>query len=490
MGIHRQRLIVAMATALTGVALVLLVLSNGSSTAEGASPYRVILPGLATDDAVFNPAPTPTASATSVPTATPSVTPTATVSPTHTVAPTATPISPGNDLTIHIQAFRVADDNGGRQAHVTPQQVLDWVAFTNSIYAPAGIVFSFNPATDFIDVQSTLLNTMTGIEHPQWEQQRQLANSLQAQHPNSFAVFFRWGPDASPTGGGFSWYDYNFVVMGGWDDMGHCGHKHWEALGHELGHFLGLPHTFAIEPFVDVAAAEAFFIASGKNPAVFDGDGLPDTAPDPGTRSLECPHTNPIALAGATFDLPRTNIMSYYDEASTLTAQQIARVRWVFGLRDEAGGGFRRNAPSSPPEAESFTPTTLVATNGTYSVQQMGWGPERFSGGKQIFWAPDPGSGKITFKFLVTTVGTYQIALYATQAPDFGRVWVAIDSSPLAAFIDGYAPLVVPSGRISLGSHFLSPGLHEITFDTAGKNAASAGYAFGFDAFEIFSRAN
>ena len=58
---------------------------------------------------------------------------------------------------------------------------------------------------------------------------------MQAAYPGTFAVFFRWGPDALPTGGGFSWYDYNFVTMGGWDDMEHCGHSHWESLGHELG---------------------------------------------------------------------------------------------------------------------------------------------------------------------------------------------------------------------------------------------------------------
>ena len=120
------------------------------------------------------------------------------------------------------------------------------------------------------------------------QQQRVYANSLQAAYPGAFAVFFRWGPDALPTGGGFSWYDYNFVTMGGWDDMGHCGHSHWESLGHELGHFLGLPHTFAVEPFIDQAAAEAYFVSHGKNPAVFDGDGFSDTPPDPGTRTLEC----------------------------------------------------------------------------------------------------------------------------------------------------------------------------------------------------------
>ena len=352
--------------ALVGVVVLFAARLYTSGPVSGAEPYSLVIPGIAADDAVLAPS-TPTAVATVTPTGTSTPTVTPTVTP--TASPTLTPIPPGNDLTMAIHAFRVADDGGGRQANVTAEEVLAWVAFTNQIYAPAGIVFSFDPAKDFEDIQSTLLNNMTGVDHPQWEQQRQAANALQAQHPGSFAVFFRWGPDPAPTGMGFGWYDYNFITMGGWDDMGHCGHRHWESLGHELGHFLGLPHTFAFEPFLDLAAAEATFVANGKNPAIFDGDGFSDTAPDPGTRTLECPHTNPIQLAGTVFNLPRTNIMSYYDEASTLSAQQIERVRWVFGLREEAAGGFRRNTPTLPREAEAFTGSSIIASNGNYSVQ-------------------------------------------------------------------------------------------------------------------------
>ncbi|MGE3076022.1 MAG: M43 family zinc metalloprotease [Dehalococcoidia bacterium] len=482
----RQRLIITSATAVFGVALVLL--SRGEQPIAGAATqYRAFLPGLAADAASSaDPGAT---------TSSPTLTPTALATPTPTQSPmpdpTETPIPPGDDLTIRIQAFRVSDDNGQRQAHVTAEDVLNWVAFTNGIYAPAGISFSFNPSTDFIDVQSTLLNNMTGIEHPQWQQQRQLANSLQAQHPGSFAVFFRWGPDATPSGGGFSWYDYNFVVMGGWQDMGHCGHQHWEALGHELGHFLGLPHTFATEPFANVAAAESYFVAHGKNVTVFDGDGLSDTPPDPGTRSLECLHTDSVSLAGAVFNLPRTNIMSYYDEAHLLTPQQIERVRWVFEIRESAGGAFRKNSPALPKEAESFAGSSIAAVNSSYGIQDMAaFGPERFSGGNQVFWVPNSQSGKITFKFVITTAGTYQIGLFATLAPDFGMLSASIDGTPTGPAIDGYAPLVVPSGRIALGSSYLAPGVHELTFAANGKNPASAGSAFGFDAFEIISRAN
>ncbi len=103
---------------------------------------------------------------------------------------------------------------------------------------------------------------------------------------------------------------------------------------------MGLSHTFARE-FASVQEAESFFIANGNNPAVFDGDGLSDTPPDPyvNISQVQCQvTTTSLSLNGTQFILPRNNIMSYYDDpAKTITPQQVQIVRQTLEARVQRG---------------------------------------------------------------------------------------------------------------------------------------------------------
>jgi hypothetical protein len=148
-----------------------------------------------------------------------------------------------------------------------------------------------------------------------------------ATHPGKMVVFFRHGPGTGPAGGGFSWTDYNFVVMPGFNDTWVGEQQNIGAFAHEVGHFLGLSHTFARE-FGTEAEAASYFTEKKKNPLVFDGDGLTDTPPDPYVRALQSlADVKSITLRGVTFTLPRGDIMSYYaDPRLMLTRQQILRI--------------------------------------------------------------------------------------------------------------------------------------------------------------------
>jgi hypothetical protein len=263
-------------------------------------------------------------------------------------------VSPGGDVlvffwstggiyTVRIQAVKVADDDSTRPADIVPEQVRQWVNKANEVYAVAAIQFQFNTAAgspDWSTINSTILNNMTGDQDQNWNQEKDTGNSVAAQHPDKITAFFRFGPGTTPTGASFSSTDYNFIAMTGFTETSVCGHQNLGLFAHELGHYMGLSHTFARE-FASVQEAESFFSANGNNPAIFDGDGLSDTPPDPyvNISQVQCQATTTsLSLNGTQFILPRNNIMSYYDDpAKTITPQQVQIVRQTLEARVQRG---------------------------------------------------------------------------------------------------------------------------------------------------------
>lgn len=399
------------------------------------------------------------------------------------IPPAASP-SPRPSLTVHIQAIRVSDDDGKRSAAITAAQFSQWVEFANKCYADAGIKFLFDPMNDFTSIKSTMLNGMVGIQDPNWSEEEDLGDSIAARYPDKITVFCRYGPGERPTGGGFSWDDYNFIALGGYEGMTHCGHPHLDALAHEIGHYLGLTHTFAGQPFADVAHAEEFLRSKDNDIAAFDGDGLDDTPPDPCIRFTECEHVSSVRLNGIEVPLPRRNLMSYYDERDTLSPQQIARSRWFLQARMKNGMGMPTNRNAvSPIEAESLKVSDRRGC-GEFVQSMAPWGAKDWSGGNQLFLVFQPGSS-ITLQLPVKTSGKHRVSFYITHAPDFGIVRVYLDDRPLGKPIDGYAPVVATSGRIALGTADLTEGMHHLRLDSVGKNKASTSHYFGLDCIEL-----
>ena len=278
--------------------------------------------------------------------------------------------SPPIALTVPLQIVRVTDDDGSRQTHLSALEVLGWVNFANAVYAPANVQFTFDPLSDLTTVPSTLINNMTGTGDANWDAERRAANQVAASFPGKLVILARWGPGSGASGAGFSWWDYDFVVVPGYYDTFHCSYQNWTVLAHEVGHHLGLPHTFG-GLFGTVAAAAADFAARGNNPEVYDGDGFSDTPPHPSIVTQECPpHTNRLVLNGVTFTLPLDNIMSYYYEESTLTPQQTARARWMLAYYLKNGLHLPSNQGTpNPLEAEGLA--VVQALNASYGAQSM-----------------------------------------------------------------------------------------------------------------------
>ena len=88
-------------------------------------------------------------------------------------------------------------------------------------------------------------------------------------------------------------------------------------------------------------------------------------------------------------------------------------------------------------------------------------------------------------KFESKEAGPKELKTYMTMAPDYGKVRFSVDGKPVGDVFDGFAPLVAPSGPISLGPVALSRGTHTIEFTLVGKNDESRGTMLGVDCLSL-----
>ncbi|RPH55336.1 MAG: hypothetical protein EHM81_14815, partial [Chloroflexi bacterium] len=341
--------------------------------------------------------------------------------PVATATITATPRLAGSDyplVNIAVQAIRVADDDGERQATITPEQVRAWVDKASEIYAVAGIRFLFDPQKDVGERRSTLLNNIAGPADARWLAEADYGDEIAAQYPGKLVVFFHHGPGDVPASDGLSWHDYNFAIMPGWD-ASICGAQNIGLLAQVIGHYLGLQHTFPAV-FATKAEAESYFKDRGSDPAIFDGDGFSDTAPDPYIQNdfIQCDPVNSIQMDGAEFHLPRGNIMSRYASAIELSPQQILRARSILALRMKNGMVMPSNhlAPRLV-EAESLA--VLDQVECAPEVQNMSpWGVRQWSRGQQFLVSANRG-GMLSLALPVAQAGRYQLNAYLTYGPNY-----------------------------------------------------------------------
>lgn len=373
------------------------------------------------------------------------------------VAPTVKPW-----LEVPIQAIFLSDDNGGHPCSITPNQVEDWVIRANQIWADAHIRFLFDPAvgsTDYFSVKSTLLNEMTGdAADPNWPSALSLGNNYAAIFPDRLTMFFRYGNEAAPTGGGFSWSSMGFVAMPGFPVTGVCGVQNIGLMAHEIGHYLGLPHTFPAE-FPSVASAEAFYTAGGTGPTndVFNADGRDHTEDDPyiDIPAYQCDTaTTSVTLAGKVFDLPKDNVMTYYHPISEVTETQYLTSRQAWAVR--AGLPMHELILGGVTTYEGEHLGGAIS-GGWWTNQALGSTLGLWSNGSQVLWLDASIGDTMSLNFPAGGGGTYDIYVGLTAADDYCIVEPSINGTATPQ-VNLYSKLVLPTGPVYLGTHTLPFG--------------------------------
>jgi len=389
---------------------------------------------------------------------------------------------------MRLHAVLLSDDDGGRAVRITPEQIAQWVDYANRVYAFVRVQLDFDPSSDrdISRMRNTALNSLDcGEDREAPPEVIAEANEVAARYPGEVTVLFRYGPYPAPTGRGCGSTADNFILAPGFNDTHVCGNQKIELLAHELGHYLGLAHTHP-EVFRSVREAEEYFEEHGRDPLAFDGDGIPDTPPDPFVRitQIQCTPVESLRLLGVEFPLPRDNLMSYYGdriESMVLTPIQGDITRQGFLIR--AGRPLSEVLGGEGPPVFEAEELPYTRTRGRIIPQEMRgfWG--LWSGERQLFWRDGRPGDRLTLHFRVASAGRYDVYLRPTYAPDYGIFRHRVDGNPAGGPLDLYARVVRLGELVHLGTFQLEAGNHTLTVEIRGANSRAIGgrYFYGLD---------
>ena len=285
-------------------------------------------------------------------------------------------------LTLHVRrvglrlrVIALSNDDGTKAPQVTAAQFTDVVARLNRVYRGAGIRFLYDEAADWQAMNSTGMNEDATIFTQ--------GNAIAATLPGRIPLLLRWGSGTGVTGNGNAYpppgagtlpanvtdNDQRYVALPSLyptTGLSFLTLGNGSFIAHELGHYLGLYHTFpgwdgtnpvfgtSTSPAAVADQALVTYVGNnGGTVEALDGDRLPDTPPDPGTilydlhgnndgNASEVCTSSQITISGTlsgnpvsfTFDPDVRNVMSYHalcgtgdnPEPQKFTADQVRQM--------------------------------------------------------------------------------------------------------------------------------------------------------------------
>lgn len=343
---------------------------------------------------------------------------------------------------VRLQVVAAADDDGSNAPAITASQISSRLVTINKIYNKATLEFLFDANKDFLKVNSSLLSRdFTLLEEPnlqgnKWDHDplrdtnsHVLArNALARCFAGKLVIFFHNRVQikqdsatgawilAPKNGGSAGWNGYyvDMSPVSGAND-----------LGHEIGHYLQIPHPFSKSPATVSAAASLIkdYVADGHPQSegleVLDGDRdwVLDTPADASLgifKSLDldpCGDVGEIQIpvtfsssSSKTYTLApnRTLVMSYFKGCSwdmTISTQQARRVRDGLEQRQR-----RDLISASPSQAYKIVPGVSSSAGEVSEVAAAlvhdGWAATAVRDGagelKVIIWAVSAGGQKIS----------------------------------------------------------------------------------------------
>ena len=374
-------------------------------------------------------------------------------------------------IDIDLRFFVAANDDGTMAAPLTEEIAALWLEEVNRVYSAVDMHFDMaEDAEAWVFVNDTAINGMHALSDPAV---LQAAQELVAPYPDTLNVIFSWGPLPVPAQGGFTSPSLPFVSVTSFEETLLCGDLSRDVLPHEMGHYLGLPHTHQAE-FWTVEEAQA----------AYDGSFLPwddgfwDTPAVPHIAGQLCSPADSITLGGIPRATRPNNLMNYdWTPFGHLTwsqggvARQTAAIRFGLDLRDlvspRADFFF---------EAESLSPSS---PDGWGTQPGMGAFFGVWSGDTQRIWGPQPGS-QSALRTPVPEAGTYRLFAGLTLGPDFGIHRLGMNGHP-GVEVNLYSPMVRHSGILDLGSYPLEAGDNDLEVTCLGPEANSQGTLLGLD---------